>query len=178
MRTPSRQRRGPAPRVSPCTQRAHADVSALAPGRGASPDWGAGRRERPALFLTLLRNGWYTGELRWPRSQVLLWPHGALIAGSAGDGLGPSAALTDWRRGRGCCADRGRLPARPARVERGVAPCEGFSEFAAASCRARPRGRSLMSTCLEGGLGHAALVGAGLPEGFAALLADSGCGAR
>ncbi|RJF78644.1 SDR family oxidoreductase [Rhodopseudomonas palustris] len=119
----------------------------------------------------LLRNGWYTEN--YAASIPAALAHGALL-GSAGDGRIASAARADYAE-----AAIKVLTVDAAQVGRvyelaGDAPYT-LAEFAAEL--SRQSGKPVVYRNLPEADYKAALIGAGLPEPFAALLADSDAGA-
>lgn len=143
----------------------HADTSAL----GLAQE----HRETEALVrasgiaFTLLRNGWYTENYTASIPPAL--EHGAFI-GSASDGRISSAPRADYADAAAVALLDDAAPAD------GVLELAGdrfytLSDFAAEL--SRQAGRTIPYVDLPEAEYRAALVGAGLPEAIAALLADS-----
>ncbi|MBG0810189.1 SDR family oxidoreductase [Methylosinus sp. H3A] len=120
--------------------------------------------------FVLLRNGWYTENYAASIAPALA--HGAFI-GVAGEGRIASAARADYAEAAAAVltgADHaGRI------YELAGDDAYTLAEFAAAIGEAS--GRKIVYQNLPEADFTAALVGAGLPDGFAALLADSDAGA-
>ena len=142
----------------------HADMSAL----GLAEE----HRQTEALIAesgiahSLLRNGWYTENYTASIAPALA--HGAFI-GSAGTGRISSAARADYAEAAAAAlvADRG---------ERTVHELAGDHSYSLAEFAAdisRQSGREIPYVDLPEAEFRGALIGAGLPEGLAALLADS-----
>ena len=121
--------------------------------------------------FVLLRNGWYTEN--YTASIPAALAHRALI-GSAGEGRIASAARTDY-----AAAAVAVLTSAQDMAGRTfeLAGDEAYSLPELAAEIARQSGRSVGYTNLPEADYRAALVGAGLPEGLASLLADSDTGA-
>lgn len=122
--------------------------------------------EASGIAFTLLRNGWYTEN--YAASIPAALAHGALI-GSAGEGRISSAARRDY-------AEAAAVALLDDAGERVVHELAGdgsytLAEFAAEL--ARQTGKEIPYVDMPEAEYRAALVGAGLPEPFAALLADS-----
>ncbi len=118
----------------------------------------------------LLRNGWYTENYLASVAPAL--QHGALI-GSAGEGRIASAARADYADAAAAALN---LPDPAGRVyELAGDTAYTLAEFAAEL--SRQSGKTVPYVNLPEAEYATALVGAGLPEGFAALLADSDAGA-
>ncbi|WP_431282184.1 SDR family oxidoreductase [Humitalea sp. 24SJ18S-53] len=147
----------------------HADTSAL----GLAED----HRQTEALIaasgiaFTLLRNGWYTENYAASIPPAL--QHGAFI-GSARDGRISSAARIDYAEAAAVALLDDDAPAR-AIYELAGDQSFTLAEFAAELSRQAEREIPYVDLP-EAGY-RAALTGAGLPEGLAALLADSDAGA-
>lgn len=142
----------------------HADTSAL----GLAEE----HRQTEALITesgiahSLLRNGWYTENYTASIAPALA--HGAFI-GSAGTGRISSAARADYAEAAAAAlvADSG---------ERTVHELAGDHSYSLAEFAAdisRQSGREIPYIDLPEAEFRGALIGAGLPEGLAALLADS-----
>lgn len=142
----------------------HADTSAL----GLAEE----HRQTEALIAesgiahSLLRNGWYTENYTASIAPALA--HGAFI-GSAGTGRISSAARADYAEAAAAAlvADSG---------ERTVHELAGDHSYSLAEFAAdisRQNGREIPYVDLPAAEFRGALIGAGLPEGLAALLADS-----
>ena len=121
--------------------------------------------------FVLLRNGWYTEN--YTASIPAALAHHALI-GSAGEGRVASAARTDY-----AAAAVAVLTSAQDMAGRTfeLAGDEAYSLPELAAEIARQSGRFVGYTNLPEADYRAALVGAGLPEGLASLLADSDTGA-
>lgn len=123
------------------------------------------------LPYALLRNGWYTEN--YAASIPAALAHGALL-GSAGDGRIASAARVDYAEAAVKVLTADAPPA--GRVyELAGDTAYTLTEFAAEL--SRQSGKTVVYQNLPEADYKAALVGAGLPEPFAALLADSDAGA-
>jgi len=123
-----------------------------------------------AIPFVLLRNGWYTEN--YATSIPTALAHGALM-GSAGDGRIASASRTDYAA---AAALTMTLPDQAGRVyELAGDTAYTLSEFAAEI--SRQSGKAVNYMNLPRADYKAALVGFGLPEPIADLLADSDSGA-
>ncbi|NML06162.1 SDR family oxidoreductase [Sphingomonas sp. G-3-2-10] len=142
----------------------HADTSAL----GLAGE----HRETEALLAasgiphSLLRNGWYTENYAASIAPAL--QHDAFI-GAAGEGRISSAARADYAEAAAIAliADTG---------ERAIHELAGDASYTLADFAAelsRQSGRAIPYADLTEAEYRAALIGAGLPEPFATLLADS-----
>ena len=147
----------------------HADTSPLGLA-GEHRDTEALLQDSGVPFV-LLRNGWYTENYTASISAALA--HHALI-GSAGEGRIASAARTDY-----AAAAVAVLMAAQDMAGRTLelAGDEAYSLPELAAEIARQSGRSVGYTNLPEADYKAALIGAGLPEALASLLADSDTGA-
>jgi len=147
----------------------HADTSPLGLA-GEHRDTEALLQDSGVPFV-LLRNGWYTEN--YTASIPAALAHHALI-GSAGEGRVASAARTDY-----AAAAVAVLTAAQDMAGRTLelAGDEAYSLPELAAEIARQSGRSVGYTNLPEADYKAALVGAGLPEALASLLADSDTGA-
>ncbi|WP_413992163.1 SDR family oxidoreductase [Labrys okinawensis] len=121
--------------------------------------------------FALLRNGWYTENYAASIPPALA--HGAFL-GAAGDGRLSTAARADYARAAAAVLTSeedqgGRI------YELAGDDAFTLSEFAAEIAKAS--GKPVVYKNLSEPEFKAALVGAGLPEGFAGLLADSDAGA-
>ena len=130
----------------------------------------AALRESGVPFA-VLRNGWYTENYTASIPPALA--HGAFL-GAAGDGRISTAARADYARAAAAVlasdADQaGRI------YELAGDDSFTLTEFAAAIAKAS--GKPVVYKNLSEPEFKAVLVGAGLPEAFAALLADSDAGA-
>ncbi|GLS24061.1 NAD(P)-dependent oxidoreductase [Labrys miyagiensis] len=147
----------------------HADTTPLGLG-DEHKQTEAALRESGVPFA-LLRNGWYTENYAASIAPALA--HGAFL-GAAGDGRISTAARADYARAAAAVLtsdeDQG------GRIYE-LAGDNGFTlaEFAAEI--AKVSGKPVVYKNLSEPEFKAALVGAGLPEGFAGLLADSDAGA-
>ena len=147
----------------------HADTSPLGLA-GEHRDTEALLQDSGVPFV-LLRNGWYTEN--YTASIPAALAHQALI-GSAGEGRVASAARMDY-----AAAAVAVLTAAQDMAGRTLelAGDEAYSLPELAAEIARQSGRSVGYTNLPEADYKAALVGAGLPEALASLLADSDTGA-
>ncbi|WCM27477.1 SDR family oxidoreductase [Sphingomonas sp. QA11] len=142
----------------------HADVSAL----GLAEE----HRRTEALVaasglpFTLLRNGWYTENYTASIPSAL--QHGALI-GSAGNGRISSAARADYA----VAAAAALIDDTGPRVVHELAGDTSYTLAGFAAELSRQAGRTIPYVDMPEADYRAALLGAGLPEGLAALLADS-----
>jgi NAD(P)H dehydrogenase (quinone) len=142
----------------------HADISAL----GLAEE----HRQTEALILesglahSLLRNGWYTENYTASIQPALT--HGAFI-GSAGQGRISSAARADYAEAAAAAlvADSGE------RTVHELAGDQSYSLAEFAAELSRQSGREIPYVDLPEAEFRGALIGAGLAEGLAALLADS-----
>lgn len=129
-------------------------------------------RETEALIMasglaySLLRNGWYTENYTASIPSAL--QHGALI-GSAGEGRIASAPRQDYADAAVAAALGDEAPATVHELAGDQAYT--LAEFAAEL--SRQTGRSIPYVDLPEAEYRGALLGAGLPEGLANLLADS-----
>ncbi|WP_420133931.1 SDR family oxidoreductase [Rhodopseudomonas sp.] len=119
----------------------------------------------------LLRNGWYTEN--YAASIPAALAHGVML-GSAGDGRIASAARADYADAAAKVLTADTQQAGRTYELAGDAPYT-LAEFAAEL--SRQSGKTVAYQNLPEADYKAALVGAGLPEPFAALLADSDAGA-
>jgi NAD(P)H dehydrogenase (quinone) len=147
----------------------HADTSLLGLAQ-AHRETEASLRASGLPFV-LLRNGWYTENYTAAFPAALA--HGALI-GSAGAGRVASAARADY-----AAAAAAVLTSREDQAGRvfELAGDEAYTLPDLAAELARQSGKAIVYTDLPQEAFKAALVGAGLPEGVASLLADSDVGA-
>ncbi|WP_420103667.1 SDR family oxidoreductase [Bosea sp. (in: a-proteobacteria)] len=142
----------------------HADTSAL----GLAEE----HRQTEALIAesgiahSLLRNGWYTENYTASIAPALA--HGAFI-GSAGKGRISSAARSDYAE----AAAAALLTDRGERTVHELAGDHSYSLAEFAADISRQSGREIPYIDLPEAEFRGALIGAGLPEGLAALLADS-----
>jgi len=123
------------------------------------------------ISFVLLRNGWYTEN--YAASIPAALAHGALI-GSAGEGRIASASRADYAAAAAAVLTANQDQGGRIYELAGDLPYT-LSEFAAEV--ARQSGKPVVYKNLTEADFKAALVGAGLPEGFAAMLADSDAGA-
>lgn len=122
--------------------------------------------EASGIPFTLLRNGWYTENYAAAIPAALA--HDALI-GSAGEGRISSAARRDY-------ADAAAVALLEDTGERVVHELAGDGSYTLAEFAAeisRQAGKAIPYIDLPEAEYRAALIGAGLPEPMAALLADS-----
>lgn len=142
----------------------HADVSTL----GLAEE----HRQTEALVaasglpFTLLRNGWYTEN--YTASIPAALQHGALI-GSAGNGRISSAARADYA----VAAAVALIDDTGPRVVHELAGDTSYTLAGFAAELSRQAGRTIPYVDMPEADYRTALLGAGLPEGLAALLADS-----
>ncbi len=123
-----------------------------------------------AVPFVLLRNGWYTENYLASVQPAL--QHGAFI-GSAGEGRIASAARADYAEAAAVALT---TPGQAGKVyELAGDDAYTLTEFAAEL--SRQSGKPVPYVNLPEGDYKAALLGAGLPEPLAALLADSDVGA-
>ncbi|MDM0055249.1 SDR family oxidoreductase [Variovorax fucosicus] len=121
------------------------------------------------LPFVLLRNGWYT-ENRTASIPVAL-QHGAVL-GAAGEGRIASAARADYAAAAAAVLTREDQAGRVYEL----AGDTGYTLSELAAEIARQSGKTVAYQDLPEPAYKAALVQAGLPEGFAALLANSDAG--
>lgn len=146
----------------------HADVSPL----GLAVE----HRETEALIKAsgiahvLLRNGWYTEN--YTAAIPAAVQHGAVL-GSAGQGRIASAARADYAA---AAARVLTLPGQAGKVYE-LAGDESYTLADLAAEVARQSGKAVVYNDLPPAEYRAALLGAGLPEAIAGLLADSDAGA-
>lgn len=121
--------------------------------------------------FALLRNGWYTEN--YTASIPSAVAHGVLI-GSAGEGRIASAARMDYAQAAAAVLT---APDTGGETVYELAGDEDYtlSQFAAAI--SQEAGKSVVYRNLSQAEHEAALLGAGLPQGVASLLADSDTGA-
>lgn len=120
--------------------------------------------------FAILRNGWYTENYAAGIAAALA--HQALL-GSAGDGRISSAARADYAAAAAAVLSA-ETPAANRIYELAGDEAYTLTEFAAEI--ARQSGKTVAYRNLPEADYKAALLGAGLPEPFAALLADSDAG--
>lgn len=118
------------------------------------------------LPFTLLRNGWYTENYTASIPSAL--QHGALI-GSAGNGRISSAARADYA----VAAAVALIDDTGPRVVHELAGDTSYTLAGFAAELSRQAGRTIPYVDMPEANYRTALLGAGLPEGLAALLADS-----
>lgn len=142
----------------------HADVSKL--GLAEEHRRTEALLEASGLPFTLLRNGWYTENHTAAIAAAL--QHGALIGG-AGQGLISSAARRDYAAAAAValCEDAGPRTVHELAGDASYTLAEFAAELS------RQSGKHIAYVDLPEAEYRAALVGAGLPEPLAALLADS-----
>lgn len=117
------------------------------------------------LPYTFLRNGWYTENYTANLAPVLA--HGAVVA-NAGDGRVASAARADYAAAAAAVlTGEGHLGAV---YELSGDVAWSFAEYAAEVSRAS--GKEIAHNDVPAAVHQEILVAAGLPEGFAAILAD------
>jgi len=122
------------------------------------------------LPAVILRNGWYTEN--YLASVPVALAHGVVL-GSAGNGRIASAARADYAEAAAAALT---LPGQAGKVYE-LAGDDSYSLAELAAEIARQSGKAVTYQDLPEAEFKAALVGAGLPDGFAALLADSDVGA-
>lgn len=126
--------------------------------------------EDSGLPAVLLRNGWYTEN--YLASIPAALQHGAFI-GSTGEGRIASAARADYAAAAAAVLLR---PDQAGKIYE-LAGDESYTLAELAAELSRQSGKTIPYVNLPQAEFKAALVGAGLPEPFAALLADSDAGA-
>lgn len=122
------------------------------------------------LAYSLLRNGWYTENYAASIPPALA--HGAFI-GSAKDGRIASAARADYAD----AAAVALIDDQGARVVHELAGDASYTLAEFAAELTRQAGKTAPYVDMPEAVYREALLGAGLPEGLAALLADSDAGA-
>lgn len=146
----------------------HADTSPL----GLAPE----HQETEALIAasgldhSLLRNGWYSENYAASIPPAL--QHGAFI-GSAGEGRIASATRQDYAE----AAVASLLADTGARVVHELAGDTSYTLAEFAAELSRQSGKTIPYVDMPEAAFAGALIGAGLPEGLARLLADSDAGA-
>lgn len=146
----------------------HADTSPL--GLAAEHKATEALLKDSGVPFVLLRNGWYSEN--YLASVPTALQYGALI-GSAGDGRIASAARADYAAAAAAVLTADNQAGR-------VYELAGDASYSLAELAAevaRQSGQPVVYQNLPEAEFKAALVGAGLPEGFAGLLADSDAGA-
>ena len=146
----------------------HADRSPL--GLAAEHQQTEALLRDSGLPVVLLRNGWYTENYLANIPSAL--EHGVLL-GSAGDGRIASAARADYAEAAAIVLTRDQQ----AGLVYELAGDSGYTLAELAGEIPRHAGRTIPYQDLPQGEFQSILLGAGLPEGLAALLADSGAGA-
>lgn len=122
------------------------------------------------MQTVILRNGWYTENYTASLPQALA--HGVML-GSAGEGRIASAARADYAEAAAAVL---ATEAPVGRIHE-LAGDEAYTLADFASEAARTSGRTIRYQDLPPAEYRAALLGAGLPDGVASLLADSDAGA-
>ena len=122
------------------------------------------------LAHVILRNGWYTENYLAAIPAALA--HGVLL-GSAGEGRIASAARADYAEAAAVVL----TTTQPANVIYELAGDEAYTLSQLAAEVSRVSGKSVVYQDLPEADYSAALLGVGLPEGLASLLADSDRGA-
>ncbi|MGK5036769.1 SDR family oxidoreductase [Janthinobacterium sp. LB3P118] len=145
----------------------HADTSPL--GLAAEHVITEAAIRASSLPYTFLRNGWYLENHTEHLAPVL--EHGVVL-GAAQDGRFSSAARLDYA----AAAAAVLTAARPQAIYE-LAGDQGFTLAEYAAEVARQSGKAIVYKDLPQADFKAALVGVGVPEGFADLLADSDAGA-
>ena len=125
---------------------------------------------RSGIPFVLLRNGWYTENYLASIPPAL--QHGAFI-GSAGEGRIASAARADYAEAAAVALT---TPDQSGKVYE-LAGDESYTLAEFAAELSRQSGKQIPYVNLPESVFKAALVGAGLPEPLAGLLADSDAGA-
>ena len=146
----------------------HADTSPL--GLAAEHTATEAYLRESGLPFVLLRNGWYTENYLASVQPAL--QHGAFI-GSAGEGRIASAARADYAEAAAAVLT---LPGQPGKVYE-LAGDDAYTLAGFAAELSRQSGKTIPYVDLPESDYKAALVGAGLPEPIAGLLADSDSGA-
>ncbi len=146
----------------------HADRSPL--GLAAEHQQTEALLRDSGLPVVLLRNGWYTENYLANIPSAL--EHGLLL-GSAGDGRIASAARADYAEAAAIVLTRDQQ----AGLVYELAGDSGYTLAELAGEISRHAGRTIPYQDLPQGEFQSILLGAGLPEGLAALLADSDAGA-
>ena len=146
----------------------HADRSPL--GLAAEHQQTEALLRDSGLPVVLLRNGWYTENYLANIPSAL--EHGVLL-GSAGDGRIASAARADYAEAAAIVLTRDQQ----AGLVYELAGDSGYTLAELAGEISRHAGRTIPYQDLPQGEFQSILLGAGLPEGLAALLADSDAGA-
>ena len=146
----------------------HADISPL--GLAAEHQATEALLQASGVPFVLLRNGWYSENYLAGVPAAL--QHGALI-GSAGDGRIASAARADYAAAAAAVLSRDDQ----AGLVYELAGDASYSLAELAAEVSRQSSRPVVYQNLAEPEFKAALLGAGLPEGFAGLLADSDAGA-
>ncbi len=123
------------------------------------------------LHHVILRNGWYTENYAMSAAGAL--QHGALI-GAAGQGLISSAARADYADAAAAVL-AGELP--PSGTVYELAGDDAYTLDALAAHLSAHAGKPVPYINMSEADYAAALIGAGLPEGLARVLADSDRGA-
>ncbi len=146
----------------------HADRSPL--GLAAEHQQTEALLRDSGLPVVLLRNGWYTENYLANIPSAL--EHGVLL-GSAGEGRIASAARADYAEAAAIVLTRDQQ----AGLVYELAGDSGYTLAELAGEISRHAGRTIPYQDLPQGEFQSILLGAGLPEGLAALLADSDAGA-
>jgi NAD(P)H dehydrogenase (quinone) len=146
----------------------HADRSPL--GLAAEHQQTEALLRDSGLPVVLLRNGWYTENYLASIPSAL--EHGVVL-GSAGDGRIASAARADYAEAAAIVLTRDQQ----AGLVYELAGDSGYTLAELAAEISRHAGRTIPYQDLPQGEFQSILLGAGLPEGLAALLADSDAGA-
>lgn len=146
----------------------HADKSLL--GLGEEHRATEALLRESGLPVVLLRNGWYTENYTASIAPALA--HGAFI-GSVGEGRIASAARQDYAEAAAVALTQENQAGKV--YELAGDDSYTLTEFSAEI--ARQSGKPVVYQDLSEADFRQALIGAGLPEGFATLLADSDAGA-
>ena len=121
---------------------------------------------KASIPTTLLRNGWYTENYTGALGAAI--QHGAII-GAAGEGRVSSAARKDYAEAIAVTA----MDATHAGQTYELAGDDSHSGADLAAAVAKASGKAVAYVSMPQGDYAAALLGFGLPEGFANVLADS-----
>lgn len=146
----------------------HADKSSL--GLGEEHRATEALLRESGLPVVLLRNGWYTENYAASIAPALA--HGVFI-GSVGEGRIASAARQDYAEAAAVVLTQENQAGKV--YELAGDDSYTLAEFSAEI--ARQSGKAVVYQDLSEADFRQALIGAGLPEGFATLLADSDAGA-
>lgn len=146
----------------------HADASPL--GLGGEHRATEALLAASGVPYVLLRNGWYTENYLASLPPAV---QGGALFGAAGEGRISSAPRADYAAAAAVVLT---TPGHAGKVYE-LAGDEAYTLAELAAAAARASGKAVAYTNLPEADFRAALVGAGLPEGLAALLAESDTGA-